>query len=213
MDTTPIRIGTLSAAVLGVGVVELLAAIAPPELKADPLMLVGALRLAEILLLSGVAVYLESGLASFGVARKRIASGIIRGLLWSGGFGLVAASAGLAAYLLGRDPLSLFPPAAIDGPARIFLLFAVGGFVGPVAEELFFRGFLYGFFRRWGILPAVLLSTLVFVLVHPSGRPVLTQTVGGIVFAAAYEFEKNLLVPVTIHVLGNLAIFGITLLG
>jgi membrane protease YdiL (CAAX protease family) len=29
------------------------------------------------------------------------------------------------------------------------------------------------------------------------------------VFAAAYEIEKKLLVPITIHVLGNLALFSL----
>ncbi|MBW2341949.1 MAG: CPBP family intramembrane metalloprotease [Deltaproteobacteria bacterium] len=35
----------------------------------------------------------------------------------------------------------------------------------------------------------------------------LPQVVGGIVFAVAYEIEGSLMVPITIHVLGNLAIF------
>jgi membrane protease YdiL (CAAX protease family) len=34
--------------------------------------------------------------------------------------------------------------------------------------------------------------------------------VGGIVFAIAYEKEKSLMVPVTIHCLGNMAIFSLT---
>jgi membrane protease YdiL (CAAX protease family) len=33
--------------------------------------------------------------------------------------------------------------------------------------------------------------------------------IGGILFAVSYEVEKNLLVPITIHSLGNLAIFTI----
>ena len=36
--------------------------------------------------------------------------------------------------------------------------------------------------------------------------------IGGILFAVAYEMEKNLLVPITIHVLGNLAIFTLALI-
>jgi hypothetical protein len=40
----------------------------------------------------------------------------------------------------------------------------------------------------------------------------ITQLVGGIVFALAYEKEKNLMAPITIHCLGNLAIFSIGLL-
>ena len=48
---------------------------------------------------------------------------------------------------------------------------------------------------------------LVFVLAHPifPGIP-LAQVVGGIVFAVGYEIEGSLMVPITIHVLGNLAI-------
>jgi membrane protease YdiL (CAAX protease family) len=40
----------------------------------------------------------------------------------------------------------------------------------------------------------------------------LAQIIGGIVFALAYEASGNLLVPITIHVLGNLAIFTLSLL-
>jgi hypothetical protein len=40
----------------------------------------------------------------------------------------------------------------------------------------------------------------------------ITQLIGGILFAVAYEIEKNLLVPITIHCLGNLAIFILSLL-
>ena len=63
---------------------------------------------------------------------------------------------------------------------------------------------------RWGIPFAVLLSTLLFVMPHApsfgSAIPI-TQLIGGILFAVSYEVEKNLLVPITIHCLGNLAIF------
>ncbi len=81
--------------------------------------------------------------------------------------------------------------------------------IGPIAEEIFFRGILYGFFRRWGAPTAIVLSTLLFVLPHTSGSIIpVTQLIGGILFAVAYEVEKNLLVPMLIHCLGNLAIFN-----
>jgi membrane protease YdiL (CAAX protease family) len=97
-------------------------------------------------------------------------------------------------------------------PSRTLQLFLVGGLVGPVTEELFFRGILYGYFRRWGFFPALFVSTLFFVLLHPIKALAVTQTVGGVLFAAAYEIEGNLLVPITIHVLGNLAIFSLAFL-
>ena len=48
----------------------------------------------------------------------------------------------------------------------------------------------------------------------PAGRLVrlaqglaFVQAIGGVVFAVGYELEKNLVVPVTIHCLGNVVIF------
>jgi hypothetical protein len=60
------------------------------------------------------------------------------------------------------------------------------------------------------MLAALILSTLFFVLSHPSRHTIpVTQVIGGILFAVSYEVEKNLLVPITIHSLGNLAIFAL----
>ena len=58
------------------------------------------------------------------------------------------------------------------------------------------------------MLLALIISTLMFVLAHSvgAGFPV-TQVIGGILFAVAYEVEGNLMVPITIHVLGNSALF------
>ena len=76
-----------------------------------------------------------------------------------------------------------------------------------------FRGLLYGFFRRWGVFSALVLSTLMFVSVHFAGGGAgIPQVVGGIVFAIAYEVEGYLMTPITIHVLGNAAIFTLSLI-
>ena len=95
----------------------------------------------------------------------------------------------------------------------IVLFFVVGVLVAPMAEEVFFRGILYGFFRRWGVSAALVLSTLLFVLPHlgTSGLPI-TQVIGGVLFAVAYEKEGSLIVPIIIHASGNMAIFTFSLL-
>ena len=97
--------------------------------------------------------------------------------------------------------------------SEIAFFFLIGGMVGPIAEEVFFRGILYGFFRRWGVLVGLGLSTLIFVLIHLISHLFLpvTQVIGGIVFALAYEVEDSLLAPITIHALGNMAIFTLSL--
>ncbi|RLB28265.1 MAG: hypothetical protein DRG87_09690, partial [Deltaproteobacteria bacterium] len=134
--------------------------------------------------------------------------GFTRGLLWSAGFGMVALVVYLVLYAVGIDALPLIKTHTPEAPREIILLFLVGGVVGPAAEEVFFRGFLYGFFRRWGVFVALTMSTLIFVLAHPGFPHIpVTQVVGGIVFAMAYEAGGSLLAPLTIHALGNTAIF------
>ena len=86
----------------------------------------------------------------------------------------------------------------------------MGGIVAPVAEEIFFRGLIFGYLRRWGIPAAILISTALFAAFHLPAVPV-TQIVGGAVFAIAYHTGRSLMVPIVIHTLGNLAIFTLSL--
>jgi membrane protease YdiL (CAAX protease family) len=113
-------------------------------------------------------------------------------------------------HLAGVDPARFIQPGPVGLQTAPALLFLVGGLIGPVAEEIYFRGLVYGGLRRWGFWPALALSTLLFSLLHGGGPGVpVTQIVGGLVFAVSYEIEKKLLVPIMIHVLGNLAIFSL----
>lgn len=180
---------------------------------AASILIVGAARSLEIILLLGICSVTEpDGMETLGVFPQRIMFGLIRGFLWSAGFGLIVALMAVILVLAGLHPADLIAgnlPATQPG---LFSFFVVGGIVSPVAEEIFFRGMLYGYFRRWGIWTALLLSTAVFVMAHATiHRIPLPQIIGGILFAAAYEKEKNLMVPITIHVLGNLAIFTLSL--
>jgi hypothetical protein len=143
----------------------------------------------------------------------KIFTGIKKGLIWSACFGIAAMVLIVLLYLAGIDALRMLYSPLPDTKALIFIYLLIGGVIGPLAEEIFFRGILYGYLRRWGVYTAVTVSTLLFVLPHLAGSNLpVTQLVGGIVFALAYEKEKNLMVPVTIHCLGNLAIFSIGLL-
>lgn len=155
-----------------------------------------------------------SGLSAIGLARTDWADGLKKGLVWSGGFGLVAAVGMAALFLAGRDPLSLIRMPFPGSSWNLVAFFAVGGLLAPVAEEVFFRGIVYGFFRRWGAPAALVLSTLGFVMAHRWGGALpVTQVVGGLVFGIAYETSGRLLTPIVIHVLGNLALFTLALLG
>jgi len=172
---------------------------------------IGLLRLLEIGSLLAIVLLIEGNLCSVGVHAATIFSGIRKGVLWSMAFGLVVAVLALALLALGKNPLLFVKMELPDHPRTILLLFVVGGVIAPVAEEFFFRGIIFTFFRRWGFWFALCLTSIIFACLHlaSSGIPVV-QLVGGVLFAAAFEIEKNLLAPMVIHIMGNLAIFSIS---
>jgi len=213
MEAGSINLKTLARAVAAVAAVEVGVSLLIAEGRFHPMMLLGAARLLEILLIILMVRLWGGGLESLGLSALGVPYALERGLLWSAGLGLTAACAWVILLSAGLQPLRLIRAQLPPGGNDLVLLFVVGGLLGPVAEELFFRGVLYGFFRRWGAPAAVLLSSLIFVLSHPTSHGIrLTQAVGGILFAVAYEVEQSLLVPITIHVLGNLTIFSLSLL-
>jgi membrane protease YdiL (CAAX protease family) len=178
----------------------------------DPMIGLGTARLVETILILLIVLLWGKGLPSVGLASSKIFPGIIKGLTWSVGFGVVALLGFFILSIYGHDPLQLIKTPLPKWPGDLLLFYLVGGIVAPVAEEVFFRGILYGFFRRWGVVVALVLSTAFFVLPHLGGHGLpITQIVGGILFAIAYEVEGNLITPITIHSLGNLTIFTISL--
>ena len=128
-------------------------------------------------------------------------------MLGSAGFGLFLLLAFLLFFLGGINLLGFFNSGFPADPAQVALLYIVGAIIGPIAEEIFFRGLLFTYLRRWGMIPALILSTAAFVLLHPVQGMAVTQIIGGLLFGISFELEKNLMVPIVIHVAGNTAIF------
>jgi len=184
------------------------------DVMTAPIFIIGGARCLEILLLPVICHITEpGGIKALGIWPKRAWSGLLRGFLWSAGFGLMVGMVAVLLVMAGLHPADLIAAGFSSTQNDLFFFLMVGGIISPVAEEIFFRGMLYGYFRRWGVWAALLLSTAVFVMAHAIFHRVpLPQIVGGILFAVAYEKEKNLMVPITIHVLGNLAIFAVALL-
>jgi membrane protease YdiL (CAAX protease family) len=176
------------------------------------LVTLGLGRMVEAILILFIASKVGQGWSSIGLGQSRLGFGLKRGLIWSAVFGIVAAMALSGMFFVGIKPMAFFKVSLPKDTHQLALLFVVGGVVGPIAEELFFRGLLYGFLRRWGVAVALIVSTCLFVLPHMRAQAIpLIQAVGGLVFAAAYEIEDTLMVPITIHVLGNLALFTLSL--
>ena len=213
METKKIKLNTVIISIFVIAVIEIIARMLINKNLIDSLTGLGLTRLAEIFLMLVVVAVREKRLSAIGLKASGIYRGFIKGLIWAVSFGLAAGAILFVIYLLGIKMRALFQMQLPFGTPQLTAFFLVGAIIAPIAEEIFFRGILYGFFRKWGIPAAIILSTLLFVLSHSSGRTVpVTQIVGGILFAVAYEVEKNLLVPITIHILGNLAIFTLSLI-
>jgi len=89
--------------------------------------------------------------------------------------------------------------------AEVFLAGIAVVIVAPIAEELFFRGFLYQAFRRWrGVPQGTLLSAFVFALAHVS--PIIMPSIFALGVILAYLFERrgSLAANISAHMVYNL---------
>ncbi len=213
METDRIKVTTLLVSIAAVVIIEVVARSSASGDACNLLLILGVVRLLETIVVLLIVFMLEGGVSRAGLSISGIGLGLRRGFIWSAGFGIVVLFAAAVLFAFGIQPVALVHTPLPAGQGELILFFIVGGIISPVAEELFFRGIVYGFVRRWGVIAAVTLSTLAFVLAHPTGSGIpLPQITGGVLFAAAYEKEGNLLVPITIHILGNIAIFSLSLI-
>jgi uncharacterized protein len=188
-------------------------------LHLSPLLLIGFARCVEILVILLIFYVSKNGISAIGLSRHRMIRGIRNGLIWSAGFGVLASLGGLILFLWGMDPFALIHVGLPQTGFQRVMFFVIGGVIAPIAEEMFFRGVIYGHLKgvvfkklnRWGVLPALVISTALFVMAHQVGSGIpLPQLVGGVVFCLAYEIEKSLFTPIIIHSLGNLALFTLS---
>ena len=205
METNTITLKTLAISTAMVFAMETLLRLVLAGQVASPLSALGGIRCIEALLLVVIAGRFEENPDPIGLSRSKIRAGLVRGLIWSAWFGIAAGILFLGLFAAEINPFKLIKTPMPSVPWQIIVFLLVGGVIGPVWEEIFFRGIIFGFLRRWGLYAAIVISTALFVLPHFDGsRLPLTQIVGGIVFAIAYEKEKSLFVPITIHCLGKL---------
>jgi membrane protease YdiL (CAAX protease family) len=212
MATDAIKLTTVALVLALIVATEFLGEVAIKNLAGSPLFWLGVLRLIQIGAMVWIVDRQEIGLAVIGWQLSGWVEGLKKGVVWSTGFGMVAGCAMLALYWTGHNPLAMVQSPLPASKMALALYLLVGGGIAPVAEEICFRGILYTYFRRWGVVPALLASTCIFVALHSTRALPVTQMVGGIVFAISYEVSRNLMVPITIHALGNLAIFSLSLL-
>jgi hypothetical protein len=92
-----------------------------------------------------------------------------------------------------------------------------GTFVGPPAEELFFRGLLFpSLARKMNLLWSVVLTALPFALLHAAQLafgwgPLLGIFLVGVVLTLVRAKAESLAASILVHVAYNAATFGIVI--
>lgn len=175
-----------------------------------PMEALGLTRIIETMILTLIVFTQKQGLGIIGLSRHRMRPGIAAGILCAFIFAVIAAAGlGLLA-VIGYQPFDLIRVPLPSLQKDLYVFFVVGGIIAPVAEELFFRGILFGYISNWSVPGAVFMSSLIFLFFHPQGGVI--QLTGGLVFALAYHFSQSLAAPVIIHSLGNLSLFTLSLI-
>jgi len=103
-----------------------------------------------------------------------------------------------------------------EHPELFLVLVPVQFLVTGPAEEVLFRGVVQGLLRRtYGVVPGVVLASVLFALFHLPvfvGGAVLpgllVVALSGLVLGALYEYSRTLVVPILAHALWNGLVFG-----
>jgi len=210
MESDRIRMKTLLVATAAIVLLESVSFSAVSAAMVSAMVATGLTRCVGVGILLAVTLKMQGRLDAIGLRPSEIGSGILRGIVWSMGFGAVVVVGLAVGRLAGIIPVGLFQSRMPQQSADIFSYFVVGAGVAPIVEEIYFRGLVFGYLRRWGPVAAILGSTLLFVAVHPDLQNIpFPQIVGGLLFALSYEVEENLMVPIVIHMSGNLALFSL----
>ncbi|MFK7960686.1 MAG: CPBP family glutamic-type intramembrane protease [Phycisphaerales bacterium] len=99
-------------------------------------------------------------------------------------------------------------------PGAGFSLFATVSVQAAVVEELIFRACLFVGLRHWmSLWPAAILSGTIFGIVHGYGPiGLLSVSMGGAIYAVAYEWTRSIGVCIIAHAIHNASIFGLMML-
>lgn len=92
----------------------------------------------------------------------------------------------------------------------LFGLMALVALIGPVAEEIYFRGLLYGWLRaRIGVAKGLFLSALLFSLLHANGYAFLPILALGLLLGWVYERTGSLAAPIAVHIVHNVVMLAL----
>jgi len=174
-----------------------------------------ALSTAVALLALGYVRTIRAGLVSaaeLGVRRDGLGRLVATGV--AGGLALFALSGAVQLLLqkvgIRQTQLEGFAWIRSLSPSSFLLILVAASVVAPVAEELFFRGFVFqSYARRYGPRVAALLSSLLFAALHLNLQALVPIFVMGLFLAWLYWRTHSLLPGIVAHGFNNAVAFTV----
>ena len=122
-------------------------------------------------------------------------------------FGVAIAQSAVFGYTLLVEQLGIdflvpdqLPHECADDPVRFAIIAISAIIVAPLVEEIFFRGFMYQALRRtMAILPAALLTSVVFGIAHIDPAIIIPIAVVGMILLGIYRWTGNLWSSIITH--------------
>ena len=101
-----------------------------------------------------------------------------------------------------QDVVRLF--AELDAGFMFYYFIFLALFLAPVSEEILFRGLLLpALGRRWGMGAAILVSSVLFALMHFHIPSLVPLFVFSVALSLAYIYTESIIVPIVMHMLFN----------
>lgn len=96
-----------------------------------------------------------------------------------------------------------FQTAAQGGFGAVLLLLFTGAVLGPIGEELVFRGVVQSALEKYGSWVALFGSTLLFAAVHGPSVIFVVALVMGLLFGAVYRLSGSIWPAIVLHIVYN----------
>lgn len=100
-----------------------------------------------------------------------------------------------------------------SGKTNILYSIIGTGLIGPIIEELMFRGIIYNELKnKYPVMKSILITTIFFALIHANFVQIIYAFALGFILIYAYELTNNLKSSILIHMASNITTTFISLL-
>ena len=136
----------------------------------------------------------------FGAVLRLVFGGYVVAEVLTIGYGAVANATGLDVL----EPQKQLPDRLFTDAGLIALTGVAVALTAPIAEEILFRGIIFGGLNRaWGFWPAAFGSGILFAVAHAQSGLIIPFTLVGVTLAYVYRRAGSIYASMSVHFLFN----------